>query len=99
MAVLLAAGRAPLAWRAGNLKDIRAVDPYTVEYELNEPFSDLLLNLTMFTTAIHNKESVEALGKDLARLEKAICEQPTDAEKAEVKEIEGPPADVAGAFE
>ena len=56
--------KAPLAWRAGNLKDIRATDPYTVEYELNEPFSDLLLNLTMFTTAIHNKESVEALGKD-----------------------------------
>jgi peptide/nickel transport system substrate-binding protein len=56
--------KAPLAWRAGELKDIRAVDPYTVEYELKEPFSDLLLNLTMFTTAIHNKESVEALGKD-----------------------------------
>ena len=56
--------KAPLAWRAGSLKDIRATDPYTVEYELNEPFSDLLLNLTMFTTAIHNKESVEALGKD-----------------------------------
>jgi peptide/nickel transport system substrate-binding protein len=56
--------KAPLAWRAGNLKDIRAIDPYTVEYELAEPFSDLLLNLTMFTTAIHNKESVESLGKD-----------------------------------
>ena len=56
--------KAPLAWRAGNLKEIRAPDPYTVEYELNEPYSDLLLNLTMFTTAIHNKESVEALGKD-----------------------------------
>ncbi len=56
--------KAPLAWRAGNLKEIRATDPYTVEYELNEPFSDLLLNLTMFTTAIHNKESVESLGKD-----------------------------------
>jgi peptide/nickel transport system substrate-binding protein len=56
--------KAPLAWRAGNLKEIRAKDKYTVEYELNEPFSDLLLNLTMFTTAIHNKESVESLGKD-----------------------------------
>jgi len=56
--------KAPLAWRAGNLKDIRATDPYTVEYELNEPFADLLLNLTMFTTSIHNKDSVEALGKD-----------------------------------
>ena len=37
------------AWRAGNIKELRAPDPYTVEYELNEPFSDLLLQLTMFT--------------------------------------------------
>ena len=56
--------KAPLAWRAGNIKELRAPDPYTVEYELNEPFADLLLQLTMFTTAIHNQESVEALGKD-----------------------------------
>ena len=56
--------KAPLAWRAGNIKELRAPDPYTVEYELNEPFSDLLLQLTMFTTAIHNQESVESLGKD-----------------------------------
>ncbi len=56
--------KAPLAWRAGNIKELRAPDPYTVEYELNEPFADLLLQLTMFTTAIHNKESVESLGKD-----------------------------------
>src|SRR6478735_12003651 len=56
--------KAPLAWRAGNIKELRAPDPYTVEYELNEPFSDLLIQLTMFTTAIHNQESVESLGKD-----------------------------------
>jgi peptide/nickel transport system substrate-binding protein len=56
--------KAPLAWRAGNIKELRAPDPYTVEYELKEPFADLLLQLTMFTTAIHNKESVESLGKD-----------------------------------
>jgi len=56
--------KAPLACRAGNIKELRAPDPYTVEYELAEPYADLLLNLTMFTTAIHNKESVEALGKD-----------------------------------
>jgi len=56
--------KAPLAWRAGNIRELRAPDPYTVEYELNEPFSDLLIQLTMFTTAIHNQESVEALGKD-----------------------------------
>ncbi len=33
-------------------------------YELAVPFSELLLQLTMFTNVIHNKESVEALGKD-----------------------------------
>ena len=56
--------KAPYAWRAGDIKELRAPDPYTVEYELNEPYSELLLQLTMFTNAIHNKESVEALGKD-----------------------------------
>jgi peptide/nickel transport system substrate-binding protein len=58
------ATKGPYAWRAGNIKELRAPDPYTVEYELDEPFSELLLQLTMFTNAIHNKESVEALGKD-----------------------------------
>ena len=58
------ATKAPLAWRAGDIKELRAPDPYTVEYELNEPFSELLLQLTMFGNAIHNKESVEAHGKD-----------------------------------
>ena len=56
--------KAPLAWRAGNLRTSAPPIPTPSEYELAEPFSDLLLNLTMFTTAIHNKESVEALGKD-----------------------------------
>jgi peptide/nickel transport system substrate-binding protein len=56
--------KAPFAWRAGVIKELRAPDPYTVEYELSEPFSELLLQLTMFTNVIHNKESVEALGKD-----------------------------------
>src|SRR5205085_343516 len=56
--------KGPFAWRAGSIKELRAPDPYTVEYELEEPFSELLLQLTMFTNVIHNKESVEALGKD-----------------------------------
>jgi peptide/nickel transport system substrate-binding protein len=56
--------KGPYAWRAGNIKELRAIDPYTVEYELAEPFSELLLQLTMFTNVIHNKESVESLGKD-----------------------------------
>ncbi|MET3838608.1 ABC transporter substrate-binding protein [Bradyrhizobium sp. OAE829] len=56
--------KGPYAWRAGSIKELRAPDPYTVEYELEEPYSELLLQLTMFTNVIHNKESVEALGKD-----------------------------------
>ena len=56
--------KGPYAWRAGNIKELRAPDPYTVEYELVEPYSELLLQLTMFTNVIHNRESVETLGKD-----------------------------------
>lgn len=56
--------KAPYGWRAGNIKELRAVDSHTVAYELHEPYSDLLLQLTMFTNTIHNKESVESLGKD-----------------------------------
>ena len=58
------ATRAPLAWRLGNVKALRAADAHTLEYELSEPNSDLLLNLTSFTTAIHNRDSVEKHGKD-----------------------------------
>jgi peptide/nickel transport system substrate-binding protein len=56
--------KAPYAWRAGKIKELRAPDPHTVVYELEEPYSELLLQLTMFTNVIHNKDSVEALGKD-----------------------------------
>jgi peptide/nickel transport system substrate-binding protein len=56
--------KAPLKWRAGNVKELRAPDPYTVEYELNEPFADLMMNLVSFTMAIHNQESVQKHGKD-----------------------------------
>jgi len=56
--------KGPYAWRAGDIKEVRAVGPHTVEYELKEPFSDLLLQLTMFTNVIMNKDNVEALGKD-----------------------------------
>ena len=56
--------RAPFGWRAGSIKEVRAKGPYTVEYELNEPFSELLLQLTMWTNVIHNKEQVEQMGND-----------------------------------
>ena len=58
------ATKGPYAWRAGNIKELRAADPYTLIYELAEPYSELLLQLTMFTNVIHNKDSVEQLGKD-----------------------------------
>ena len=58
------ATRAPQAWRAGSIRSLTAPDPFTVVYELNEPFSDLLVQLTMFNNAIHNKDSVDQLGKD-----------------------------------
>jgi peptide/nickel transport system substrate-binding protein len=54
----------PAAWRAGKIKALRAPDPYTVEYELEEPYSGLLLQLTTFNTVIINRDSVEKLGKD-----------------------------------
>jgi peptide/nickel transport system substrate-binding protein len=54
----------PAAWRAGKIKELRALDPTTVEYELEEPYSSLLLQLTMFNNVIINRDSVEKLGKD-----------------------------------
>jgi len=59
-----AATRGPYAWRAGPVKELRAPDLHTLEYELTEPYSELLLQLTMYTNSIHNKESVDSLGKD-----------------------------------
>jgi peptide/nickel transport system substrate-binding protein len=56
--------KSPMVWRMGKVKDIRAPDPYTIEYELEVPFSELLPNLTIFHATILNKENVEGLGKD-----------------------------------
>ena len=56
--------RSPFAWRMGKLKDVRAPDPYTVEYELEEPYSELLLQLTIGQGTILNTDVVESLGKD-----------------------------------
>jgi ABC-type transport system substrate-binding protein len=56
------ATRSPVRWRAGNVKEVRAVDDYTVEYELNEPFGELLYQLTLFFASVIDKENVEALG-------------------------------------
>ncbi|WP_419897878.1 ABC transporter substrate-binding protein [Roseomonas sp. USHLN139] len=54
--------RSPVRWRAGPVKEVRAVDPYTVEYELTEPYGELLYQLTLFFASIVDKDNVEKLG-------------------------------------
>jgi peptide/nickel transport system substrate-binding protein len=56
--------KSPFAWRMGKQKDVRAPDPYTVEYELEEPFNELPLQLANYQGTIINKEAVEKLGPD-----------------------------------
>ena len=56
--------KSPVRGRAGKVKDIRATDKYTVEYELNEPFSELPFQLTQFFSSIVDKNTVEKLGAD-----------------------------------
>ena len=56
--------KSPFYWRMGKVKDIRAPNPTTVEYELEQPFSELLPNLAIFHATILNKENVDTLGKD-----------------------------------
>lgn len=50
--------------RAGDVKEVRAVDDYTVEYELNQPYSELLYQMTQHFHTIINIDQVKALGDD-----------------------------------
>ncbi len=54
----------PVAWRAGDVDEVVAIDDLTVEYRLNAPFSDLLYQLTQSFGTIVDRENVEALGED-----------------------------------
>jgi len=56
------ATRSPVRARAGNVKDIRAVDATTIEYELEEPFGELLLQLTLYFAGVIDRNTVERLG-------------------------------------
>lgn len=56
------AARSPVANRAGKVKEISAPDDHTVVYELQEPFSDLLYQLSLAFASVVDKASVEALG-------------------------------------
>ncbi|WP_420562412.1 ABC transporter substrate-binding protein [Thalassobaculum sp.] len=50
--------------RAGDVKEIRAVDDYTVEYELVQPYSELLYQMTQHFHTIINVDQVNELGDD-----------------------------------
>jgi ABC-type transport system substrate-binding protein len=52
----------PVAWRAGPVKEVRAVGPHTVEYELTEPFGELLPQLSQYFGVIVDRATVERLG-------------------------------------
>jgi peptide/nickel transport system substrate-binding protein len=52
----------PVAWRAGDVREIRADGPHTLIYALNRPFSELLSQLTLFFAAAVDPATVERLG-------------------------------------
>jgi len=56
------ATRSPVRWRAGPVKEVRAVDDYTVEYELTEPYAELLFQLSLYFASIVDQATVEKLG-------------------------------------
>ncbi|WP_299968962.1 ABC transporter substrate-binding protein [uncultured Roseobacter sp.] len=56
--------KSPVAWRAGEVDSVTALDDYTVEYKLTAPFSELLYQLTQSFGTIIDQANVEALGDD-----------------------------------
>jgi glutathione transport system substrate-binding protein len=56
------ATRSPVRWRAGPVKEVRARDDHTVEYELTEPYGELLYQLSLFFASVVDQATVERLG-------------------------------------
>jgi len=56
------ATRSPVRWRAGPVREVRAVDDHTVEYELTEPYGELLYQLSLFFASMVDQATVERLG-------------------------------------
>ncbi|SDZ90011.1 ABC transporter substrate-binding protein [Rubrimonas cliftonensis] len=56
--------KSPVAWRAGDVAEVKALDPLTVEYRLEAPVSELLYQLTQAFAIIIDRNQVEALGAD-----------------------------------
>ncbi|WP_210270049.1 ABC transporter substrate-binding protein [Aureimonas mangrovi] len=54
----------PTKFRGGNLAEIRAVDDHTVEYVLEEPYSDLMFQLALSFASVVDREAVEELGEN-----------------------------------
>lgn len=52
----------PAAWRAGNIDSVKATGPYTLEYKLKAPFSELLYQLTQSFATVIDSENLRALG-------------------------------------
>ncbi len=56
--------KSPTKSRAGDVKEIVAVDAHTVRYVLNKPYNELLYQLTLAYSAIVDRHTVEKLGQD-----------------------------------
>ncbi len=56
--------KSPVAWRAGEVDSVTAVDDHTIEYKLTAPFSELLYQLTQSFGTIIDRANVETLGED-----------------------------------
>lgn len=56
--------KSPVAWRAGSVDSITALDDTTLEYKLKVPFSELLYQLTQSFTSIINEDNVKELGEN-----------------------------------
>ena len=53
-----------VTWRAGPVKEVRAKDKLTVEYELTKPYSELLFQMTQHFHTIINVDQAKELGDD-----------------------------------
>ncbi|MGY6409915.1 MAG: ABC transporter substrate-binding protein [Alkalilacustris sp.] len=54
----------PARWRAGEMREIVAVDDLTVEIHMDAPYSELLFQLTQSFGTIFDRENFEELGED-----------------------------------
>ena len=56
--------KAPVKWRVGDVDKVTAMDDYTVEYKLKEPFSELLYQMTQYFHPSSTSSRSKQLGAD-----------------------------------